>query len=270
MYDVTGLKKWDQDSGINKNKAQLPLTEVTVLQYPTGTGNLTIGHLKCWGSVQVPLDKSITFIKSSSYVMLHSWKSGDLRINIKTDQTNALILYQTPGKGMGNKFCIKIISANEVQFHFVINGKSILKTIYTPISFDTGEWHTIIVEHDKYNLRLSVDQSRSLYTLRSDIDDLIDFSDGILYIGGLPDGIAGELGETGPGLTGCVRGFVYNNKEKDLSRLIDGSMTGVTTDCMSSCWPNPCLNGGVCEENWGSYNCICANKWIHYGNDCER
>ncbi|XP_050401820.2 axotactin isoform X2 [Patella vulgata] len=269
-YCDHGKDVWKQDEGFNTIKKQLPLTEVTVLQNTQGEGKLSIGPLKCWGSVHVPLDKSITFIKSSSYIMLHSWKKGDLRINIKTDQTNALILYQTPGKGNSNSFYIKIISANEVQFRFKIGGKIILETLYTPKPLDIGDWHTIIVEHDKYNLRLAVDQKRLIFNLKSDITKLIDFSDGILYIGGLPDGIASELGETSPGLTGCVRGFVYNNKVKDLTRLIDSSMTGVTSDCMSSCWPNPCKNGGVCEERWGSYNCVCANKWVHYGENCER
>lgn len=34
--------------------------------------------------------------------------------------------------------------------------------------------------------------------------------------------VAGSLGENRPGLTGCIRGFMYNGKAVELTQFIDG------------------------------------------------
>ena len=34
----------------------------------------------------------------------------------------------------------------------------------------------------------------------------------------------------------------------------------------NDCEPNPCLNGGSCEDEFGGYTCHCSPEWI--GENC--
>ena len=48
------------------------------------------------------------------------------------------------------------------------------------------------------------------------------------------------------------------------------SIPEVSAGCTASCESNPCQNQAKCIEHWGSYTCICTNRWAHWGDSCER
>ncbi|XP_063840156.1 axotactin-like isoform X3 [Scylla paramamosain] len=66
-----------------------------------------------------------------------------------------------------------------------------------------------------------------------------------------------------PGLVGCVRGFQINEVPVVLHRyLADHPAEGVKKGCSMVCDHHPCLNGGVCEEDFlypSNFHCDCSS-----------
>ncbi|KAL8582074.1 hypothetical protein ACOMHN_003995 [Nucella lapillus] len=195
--------------------------------------------------------------------------SGRLAFHFKTHSHNAILLLHTASDSLfGNMLSVKIVSENSVEFYFRLNGTVIRERLRVPTSINEGDWHSVLIEHDPYNIRLSLDTTRLLVSLDSVVTGGVDY-DGVLYLGGLPAEVAESYGERTPGVSGCVRAFLYNDQPVPLSAMINRSMSGVSTGCMSSCWPNPCQHGGTCVEDWGHYACVCQDPWAHQGHNCE-
>ncbi|XP_076440390.1 axotactin-like isoform X2 [Babylonia areolata] len=259
------------DEGYSREKDQLPIMEMTFLQrHPSpGTANMTLGPFTCWGSERQRLDNLVTFTTEHSHLRLDRWTTGDLGFHFKTHHHNALLLMHTSQDMLfGNMLSIKIVSENSVEFYFRLNGTIIRERLRVPTTVNEGDWHFVLIEHDAYNMRLSLDTTRVLVSLDSTIRGVVDY-DGFLYLGGLPKDVAERFGERTPGVSGCIRAFLYNHHQVELSTLVDGSTEGVSTGCMSSCWPNPCQHGGTCVEDWGHYSCVCQDPWAHQGHNCE-
>ena len=72
-------------------------------------------------------------------------------------------------------------SAREVKFYMKIGTQVISKTLATLNTLDQGEWHILSVDHDHYNVRLSLDSTSVLVDLDPGKD--LSFS-GPLYLGG--------------------------------------------------------------------------------------
>ena len=72
------------------------------------------------------------------------------------------------------------------------------------------------------------------------------------------------------GLIGCFRGLVMNNEVVNLYAYMNARFPDmIRKHCRPSCDPNPCLNGAVCVEYWGSYKCLCSNPLANFGHNCE-
>ncbi|KAH9509742.1 hypothetical protein Btru_044410 [Bulinus truncatus] len=267
------------DKGFNRESKQLPIMEMTFIQNTAGSAQMTLGPLRCRGSKTQPSERSVTITHKDSYIPLHPWKSGDLMLSFKTHKTKCLLLYQSnevqDEEGnfhsntdeMGNTFYIKITSEKTVKFVIKIGPHIIEETLRMARSLDEGEWHRISVEHDQYNVRFTLDTTRTMIRLPKGLKNIANYT-GRLYLGGASKEIL-ERFQDDEEFTGCLYGFAYNGQAIDLIGLVDGSMSGISLDCMSSCWPNPCFNGGVCEENWMQFRCMCSDPWAHIGNNCE-
>ncbi|XP_041351941.1 contactin-associated protein-like 2 [Gigantopelta aegis] len=259
--------EWRRDLGRNTVKKQLPLLDITVLQHTHGEARLTLGPLKCWGSMYQPLDRTVTLTQEQSFIKLYAWQMGEMNFNFKTYQSHSLVMYQSPTKENHNMMMITIESAHTIKILFFLKSHSIEAVLNSVKPLDNGDWHSVVIKHDMYNIHLSLDESYKIVDLPDDVTNVTNFA-GIIYLGGVPEEVKDHIVSTS-GFVGCLRGFHYNSAFKDLTGEIDESMTGLNTGCMSSCWPNPCANGGVCLEEWGTYTCQCSDKWSHHGINCE-
>ena len=77
------------------------------------------------------------------------------------------------------------MTAYSVEFNFYINGNEIRETVVTLKPITDGGWHSVMIEHDAYNLRLSLDTTHRIVLFPDNIIYVLDFN-GILYLGGLP------------------------------------------------------------------------------------
>ncbi|XP_052774947.1 axotactin-like isoform X2 [Mya arenaria] len=262
-----------KDEGYNTVKHQLPITEVTILQdenpLTPGSANLTLGPLVCWGnSAQIP-STAVTFSSGSGYLISAPWKTGDIKVSFRTHHDTAIILYQTGTKSNINYFIVAVTSENTVKFYFRWGMKFLEVDIESPEPVSNGEWHQVSIETDVHNIRCMLDMTEKILDIPDNVPRIPLFS-GILYVGGVPDTLKKDTVVADVvSIVGCMRGLAYNGKPVALSDLIDSSTQNVYKECMASCWPNPCRNGGKCLEKWGAHQCVCVNKWAHSGHNCE-
>ncbi|XP_046578022.1 LOW QUALITY PROTEIN: contactin-associated protein-like 2 [Haliotis rubra] len=263
---------WREDVGFNGVKSQLPLVDITILQnemeYLQGEATLSLGPLRCWGNGTSPWTKQSPSLRRTASSRQRPWVRGDLYLSFKTHQTTALLIYQNYTDTNANRFLIKIVDSHQVAFYFNINGHHISHSLYTASALDGDDWHTVGIERDPYNIRLSLMGRDSSWSCQTPSSSKMPCLVGCLWLG-IPERLAEKTGERTPGFTGCIRGFLYNGKFQDLEKAMDATMGGVSRGCMSSCWPNPCDNSGTCVESWGSYTCKCKETWSHHGINCE-
>ncbi|KAH3733319.1 hypothetical protein DPMN_039745, partial [Dreissena polymorpha] len=261
------------DEGYNSVAMQLPITEVNIEQdsnpLDPGTANLTLGPLICWGNSRQRPVTAVTFNSDEGFLVSHSWRSGDLRVSFRTHHSSAIILYQTGTPDNINYFIVAVSSEDTVKFYFRWGLKQLEVVIVSPSVVSDGRWHEVSIETDRHNVRCMLDLTEQILTIPEGVPTVAMFS-GILYIGGVPSSVKKDpVVDSIRGMVGCMRGLAYNGRAYPLNSLIDSSSQNtVFEECMASCWPNPCLNGGRCVEEWGAHQCVCANPWAHSGHNC--
>ncbi|GFO19306.1 laminin alpha-2 chain [Plakobranchus ocellatus] len=216
------------DKGYNTERRQLPLMEMTFAQtQPSGVAHMTLGSLKCWGSVSQPYGQSVTITQSGNFLKLHPWHTGDLRVVFKTHSANAVLFYQAGQRG--NAFYVTIDTAHSMKVFFQRNIHRISRQLQSLQPLNEGNWHSLVLEWDKFNLRITLDSTKLLLDLPKDFwfedrDTSVIDGEKHLYLAGLPDRVPlAELGLIGmKGFTGCIYGFVYNDVPLDLGNLVDG------------------------------------------------
>ena len=72
-----------------------------------------------------------------------------------------------------------------MEFYFRLNGTVVRERLRTQKPLNKGDWHFVLIEHDPYNLRLTLDTARVLVWLDTSVKRAVDFS-GDLYLGGMP------------------------------------------------------------------------------------
>lgn len=259
---------WQMDFGYNTDTDQLPVTEIYAERYdhiPDGIGKINLGPLKCWGNKFHDQQKAMTFKSPESYIQAPSWTHKDLIFSFRTFKDKVLLIHQADDKG--NYITIHMENGQVIKFKASANGHDINMKIKSDQRVDNGQWHIVKLEQDNYNIRLTFGSKTKLIDIQhQNLPKFLAFP-GYMYIGGVPSNMT-DVPDI-PGLVGCMRDLVYNNQFVELSLPGLYKTEGVNIGCLAACHEKPCQNGGTCVEQWGSYKCVCINKWSHLGYNCE-
>ncbi|XP_048758506.1 axotactin-like isoform X3 [Ostrea edulis] len=259
---------YQEDSGFNRITSQLPISEVSVYQFtdfiaPESIGTLTIGPLKCWGNKESLSSSAVTFVTEDSFLKLPGWIYGDLEFSFRTHQSTGLLMYQSSFNG--DWFRVTLEAEDAIRMEIQIKGSLILsESLDADKLLNDGDWHRVTLELSSHEVRCGLDSQRRIVSIP--FHNNITF-DGLLYLGG-------KIYDSGsydsfPGLTGCVKGLVYNDRLRNLTHDVYDDMPGILSGCRPRCLPDPCQNGAQCVEKWNGFQCVCTNKWAHSGHRCE-
>ncbi|XP_071342200.1 protein crumbs homolog 1 isoform X2 [Trachinotus anak] len=149
-------------------------------------------------------------------------------------------------------------------------------------SVSDGEWHSVHVfmaapwaQTSQWMLVLDEDIEEAS-TSRSQGGNMDFLREGVkIFLGGLAPG-------AGWSLAGCLSTVelggialpYFSSSDVNLPRLqeeqfIQTSLQPPLLGCNGApvCEPNPCLNGGECQDHFNTYNCSCADGWA--GRRCD-
>ncbi|XP_065115583.1 protein crumbs homolog 1 isoform X1 [Paramisgurnus dabryanus] len=203
--------------------------------------------------------------------------------NIRTRKRNAAVLHAENG----SDFVTVSIQDGFVVLE-LLSGSSLSSTPLSPLTLQSsrpvadGEWHVVELlmvnpwANSSQWIMLPFDE-RDEPTMSNSVAGNLDFlrEDVDILIGGLGP-------ESGWNLIGClsnveIGGIVlpyYAPNEVRFPQVQDEkfqkiSEVPVQTGCVGgvACEPNPCLNGGICEDLFNFFNCFCPPGWA--GDRCE-
>lgn len=243
-------------------------------------------------SSDLPGYSNATFLNDSTVLSYRgnghvSHNLTSLSLNVRTRKRNAAILHAEEGSTFITVSVQDGFLFMELQSTYgndTGEGREVGSTVIlrSRSTISDGEWHsahffmtlpwartsrwTLVLDDEIEEASTSTSQGGNLDFLRQGVD---------IFLGGLaPDmgwSLAGCLGTVELG--GIALSY-FSSSEVNLPRLqeeqfIQTSPHAPLIGCSgaSVCEPNPCLNGGGCQDLFNKYNCSCAQGWA--GRRCD-
>lgn len=220
---------------------------VTLFDEADVRSEMTISDLKCSGYEN---EKPIRFTERTE-LKVSDWSGESVDFQFRMSDTPATLI--TIRGNYGEKILgISLVDGHTVQ----INNFEVVKIIESQNKLNDSNWHHVLVELADGEIRVTVDASHILVTIR----------DNAVLEGSV------ILGEEGNGLIGCIRNVLINDESLDLIDIVKKSdKKGISEICDTRCTPNFCQNGAKCYEDFltGMPYCRCAFPDIHSGLNCE-
>ncbi|XP_066929132.1 contactin-associated protein-like 5 [Clytia hemisphaerica] len=158
---------------------------------------------------------------------------------------------------------LKTINENEVTFEIYLNlnaGKvtcSLGESLSLPseILVADGSWHYIRIEINRKEFQLQVDKTIHKTTIAIHSNDIQNLANIVELVG----------------MVGCINSIKIQNKRVDLSHdeIIQRKNIRDACTLLNQCFPNPCLNNGVCRHERTDTTCDCTRNEF-YGKHCEK
>ncbi|XP_062588516.1 neurexin-4-like [Saccostrea cucullata] len=205
-----------------------------------------------------------TFFSLDSYILTTSDAGGNafrVRFDFRTHDEDGILLYhefQT-----GGFFRASLDKDGYVNYELQdANGQKIEDKVrntaleYTS-SFSDGLWHAFSVVANQEMLNVTVDLNSKVSSRKLTLASGTDY-----YIGGYTIGIS---------FRGCIRNIVRDYKPLDLkgTDFTSKDIQVGTCGLIDRCTPNPCENGGVCDQDWNTFTCDCGTSGYE-GAVCHR
>uniref|UniRef100_A0A3Q4I624 Crumbs cell polarity complex component 1 n=1 Tax=Neolamprologus brichardi TaxID=32507 RepID=A0A3Q4I624_NEOBR len=204
-----------------------------------------------------------------------------LSLNLRTRRRNAAILHAEEGSAFITVSIQDGFLFVELQSTYEEEGVSTV-SLSSRSSVSDGEWHsvhflmaapwaqtsrwTLVLDEDVEEASTSTSRGGNLDFLREGVD---------IFLGGLaPDtgwSLAGCLGtvELGGIALSYFGSSGVNLPRMQEEQFVQTSPQAPLAGCggASVCYPNPCLNGGECQDLFNAYNCSCSEGWA--GRHCD-
>ncbi|CAF3909050.1 unnamed protein product [Rotaria magnacalcarata] len=247
-----------KDAGYLTRKEYLPVLRVEFGDTgPVGSpqyARYQVGRLNCEGDLLY--DNTVTFRKADAIITVPPFEAkiaGDMRFQFKTGFNSATfgsaILVQNVGYDNGDLIEIRLQSPREIAFRYSVGRGTNIVTIRAPYDFNDNNWHTVHIEINRQEARLTVDDLSA-----ANPEDQTTFR----HIQLTSNLTIGASVTNRNGFVGCIRAFQVNGQLIDLKSQALRGMYGISPDCTGKCQSNPCLNGGRCNERWSTYDCDCT------------
>ncbi|XP_076874473.1 agrin [Brachyhypopomus gauderio] len=183
-----------------------------------------------------------------------------IAMEFRASDTTGILLYN--GQTGKKDFLSLALVGGKVQLKF--NTGSGTSTVNSSVPVKPGHWHHLVVNRNRRNAALSVDNETPVEGQSPPGTDGLNL-DTHLFIGGVPDEMVQDVRErtsVSAGLVGCVRVLDVNNMVYNLQENGDNVRYGSAVgECGNNpCVPNPCKNGAVCQAKGAEmFHCKCVS-----------
>ena len=152
---------------------------------------------------------------------------------------------------------VSLIGGNHVQLEYESGKGPQGVTVETAYRLDDDRWHSVLVERNRKEAMVVVDGARKgqVKEPRGPVRPIL--LDNSFFLGAKND--------LSDGFIGCMRAVVMNGVAVDLvgeATKNPWGLYGVGVGCQGKCSSNPCLNGGVCKEQYSQFACDC--RWTPF------
>lgn len=205
-----------------------------------------------------------TFYSLDSYIKTSSDAGGGVfrvRFEFRTHDEDGILLYHEFQEG-GN---IRAFLDKDGYVNYQLTDQSGQKiedkvrntAVEYTSSFSDGLWHAFSVVANQEMLNVTVDMNSKVSSRTLQLKKGADY-----YIGGYTVGIS---------FRGCIRNIERDYKPLDLkgTEFTSKDIQVGTCGLLDRCTPNPCENGGICDQDWNTFTCDCGTSGYE-GAVCHR
>nr|XP_055073359.1 cadherin EGF LAG seven-pass G-type receptor 2 [Misgurnus anguillicaudatus] len=267
--------------------------------------NLLVGGFKCEcpsGGFEKPFcSVSSRNFPPQSFITFRGLRQRfhfTLKLSFASREPNGLLLYNGRFNEKHDFIALEIIN-QQIQLTFSAGETKTTVSPFIPGGVSDGQWHTAHVHYynkpvlnraglpqgpsDQKVVVVTVDNCDTSVALRfghvignyscsaqgsqSGSKKSLDLT-GPLLLGGVPK-LPEEFPVQNRQFIGCMKDLRIDNRQIDMAGFIanNGTLPGCSAK-RQICSNNPCLNGGSCVDEWGSFSCHCPLGFG--GRNCEK
>uniref|UniRef100_A0AAR2L4X6 Agrin n=1 Tax=Pygocentrus nattereri TaxID=42514 RepID=A0AAR2L4X6_PYGNA len=195
-----------------------------------------------------------------AFPTMRGYHTVRIAMEFRASDTSGILLYNSQN---GKKdFLSLALVGGKVELRF--DTGSGICSVVSKIHIKPGQWHHLVVNRNRRNAALSVDNETPVEGQSPAGTDGLNLETP-LFVGGVPEDMVQDVKErtsVSTGLVGCIRlldvnNMVYNLQENG-GNVLYGTAVG---ECGNNpCSPNPCKNGASCHVKGAEmFHCKCVD-----------
>nr|UEK51597.1 neurexin IV-like protein [Parasacculina yatsui] len=208
-------------------------------------GRYRLGDLICVGDALS--DDTVTFRKADATFNMPTIElgyTGDIFFEFRTALTSGTFFHITGPED----YMMVFLDGNSVKLRMSISGVEVPVQVASAFRLDDNEWHSVMIEVNRLEVSVLLDNSLSASTPISVSARPLHFTSKL---------VIGAQTSYEYGFAGCMRAFSVNGRLLSLRVLAERGLYGVSPGCVGKCASSPCLNNGQCHEMYSSFTCNC-------------